>query len=116
MTRRVALVVAAAVLALGVAGSAHAATLYGTVGPGATITLKRNGVKVTQVRAGTHTIVVRDRSTHHNFHLYGYGVNRATTNAFVGTRTWTVRVYRGKTYVYRCDPHRTFMRGSFRAV
>ncbi len=91
--------------------------LVATVGPRATITLRNAAGGVPRgLKPGPHTIVVRDRSTHHNFHLYGYGVNRATTNAFVGTRTCTVRVYRGKTYVYRCDPHRTFMRGTFRAV
>jgi hypothetical protein len=49
--------------------AADARTYYGTVGPGATITVNRNGVRVTRVPAGLHTFVIRDRSAVHNFHL-----------------------------------------------
>ena len=71
--------------------------LLATVGPKATITLRsatgavlRNGVK-----AGRYAIVVRDRTTAHNFHLVGKGVNRRSAVAGTGTSTWTVRLSAG---------------------
>jgi plastocyanin len=86
--------------------------LVATVGPGFTISLTRGGRKVRTAKPGRYTIVVRDRSSLHNFHLIGPSVNKATGIAFVGTRTWTVRLFVGL-YRYRCDPHRLTMRGSF---
>ena len=64
--------------------------------------------------AGLWTFVVRDRSEMHNFHLVGPGVNRRTAVGFVGTATWRVRIAKGKTYRFVCDPHSRTMRGSFR--
>jgi hypothetical protein len=90
-----------------------AATLRGTVGPGFTITLKtQSGAAVKKLRPDTYTIVVGDRSPIHNFHLFGPGVNKATSVAATGRTTWRVRLTRG-TYRFRCDPHRTLMHGSF---
>jgi plastocyanin len=88
--------------------------LVATVGPGYTISLTRNGRKVTTLKPRRYTVVVRDRSAIHNFHLIGPSVNKATGIAFVGTRTWTVRLTVGL-HRFRCDPHRlmTRMRGSF---
>jgi plastocyanin len=86
------------------------------VGPGRTITLKTVGGKAVKVlRAGSYTFVVRDRSAFHNAHLLGAGVNRLTGVSFVGARTWKLSVKKG-TLVYRCDPHRTVMRGTVRIV
>jgi hypothetical protein len=119
MSRRLHLAVATAVAAIGLIGAApsHAATYYGTVGPGATITLKNAaGVTVTRIRAGTHTFVIRDRSAAHNFHLVKPGTDRRTGVSFRGRRTWSVRIRRGIIYRYRCDPHASSMRGSFRGV
>lgn len=91
--------------------------LIATVGPGATISLRTtSGRRVTRLRAGRYQVVVRDRSTMHNFHLIGAGVNKRTTVAFRGKRTWTVTFRKGKQYRYVCDPHRTRMKGSFRAT
>jgi plastocyanin len=91
-------------------------TLFATVGPGATISLRtRAGRRVRQVRRGRYRIVVRDRSGMHNFHLRGPGVNKRTTVGFRGTRTWTVTLRRG-TYRFVCDPHARRMRGSFRVT
>jgi plastocyanin len=86
--------------------------LVATVGPGFTISLKRGGIRVKTLKRGLYTIVVRDRSAIHNFRLIGPGVNKATGVAFVGTRTWRLRLKVGL-HRYRCDPHRTMMRGSF---
>jgi hypothetical protein len=117
MTRKLVLVaVATTAVALVSAGAASARTFYGIVGPGFTITLKNAaGKRVTQIKKGTHTIRVNDKSSGHNFHLIGPGINRKTRVAFVGRRRWTLR-FAVATYVYRCDPHRGHMRGSFRAV
>ncbi len=90
-------------------------TLTATVGPGATISLKLGGKKVTRVKAGRYRIVVRDRSHMHNFHLIGPGVNKKTAVAAHRTTTWTV-TFRQGTYRFRCDPHRSRMKGSFRVT
>jgi plastocyanin len=119
MSRRLRLAIATGVVALALLGAApsQAATFYGTVGPGATITLKNAaGVNVTRIKAGWHRFVIRDRSSAHNFHLIKPGTDRRTGVAFRGTRTWSVRIVRGVTYRYVCDPHRSSMRGSFRGV
>jgi plastocyanin len=87
--------------------------LVATVGPGHTISLTRGGRKVIALKRGLYTIVVRDRSAIHNFRLIGPGVNKATGVSFVGTRTWRVRLTVGL-HRFRCDPHRSTMRGSFR--
>lgn len=92
---------------------ATATKLVATVGPGFTISLKRGGRKVTTLKPGLYRIAVRDRSAIHNFRLIGPGVNKATGVAFVGTRTWRLRLKVGL-HRFRCDPHRHIMRGAFR--
>jgi plastocyanin len=42
----------------------------------------------------------------------GPGVNKATSVAGKGTYRWTITLRRG-TYRYVCDPHASFMKGSF---
>jgi plastocyanin len=92
-------------------------TLKGTVGPGFTISLKtKAGKRVTKVKAGKYKIAVADKASIHNFHLYGPGLSKKTGIPFKGSVTWTVTFKRGKTYRYRCDVHRTTMRGSFKGV
>ena len=112
------LVAAAMLAALAMTASAGAAPpkLVGTDGPGFTITLKRLGKPVRTVKAGTYSITVADKSSIHNFHLTGPGVNKViTTVAFVGTKTVVVKLRKG-VYRYICDPHRTIMKGSFRVT
>ena len=83
-----------------------------TVGPSAIISLKTlAGKKVTLLRPGAYTVVVRDRSNAHNARLRGAGVSRATGVGFVGTKTWHVMLRKG-TLVVQCDPHRTTMRAT----
>ena len=108
-----ALLVALGVLAL--AAPASAATFYGSVGPGMTISLKRgNGNDVINVAPGLHTFVIRDRSSAHNFVLLrGTNELRRTGVTFTGTRTWSVRIRRGARYKYHCSTHPRAMRGSF---
>jgi hypothetical protein len=106
-------IVAAVVLTAALAGltalPALAATpvLSGTVGPGFTIIMKKKPTK-----AGTYKLVIADKSSIHNFHLTGPGVNVKTSVPAVGTKTFTIRLKKGK-YVFVCDPHRTVMKGSF---
>ena len=70
--------------------------LLATVGPGATISLRNaTGTVLRTVKAGTYSIVVRDRSKVHNFHLVGKGVNRKSALAAVTTVTWTVTLRAG---------------------
>jgi plastocyanin len=89
--------------------------LNGSVGPGFTISLRTAaGRLVRTIRAGLYTLVVRDRSRMHNFHLSGPGVNRRTGVPFSGAVTWNVRFRAGATYRFVCDPHARSMRGSFR--
>ena len=101
--------------ALPTGASAATPKLVATVGPGYTITLRTSaGAPARSVKAGVYAITVRDRSDEHNFHLRGVGVNKTTSVDWVGTKTWRVRVVRGKTYRFVCDPHASMMRGSFR--
>ena len=86
--------------------------LIATVGPKNTITLTQNGARVRSLAAGTYTIVVRDRSRKHNFHLTGPGLNRKTAVARTGTVTWTV-TFRAGTYRFTSDPQARRLRRSF---
>jgi hypothetical protein len=105
-----------AVALLGPAGaSAAAPKLIATVGPGHTITLRTpSGAPARSVKAGVYAIVVRDRASDHDFRLVGPSLNKATGVGFMGTQTWKVRLLKGKTYRFVCDPHSDEMFGSFR--
>jgi plastocyanin len=90
--------------------------LVASVGPGFSISLKTAaGAAVKTLRAGTYTVLVRDRSPEHNFHLAGRAVNKSTSPGSVSTSTWRVRFAAG-TYNFMCDPHADAMRGSIRVV
>jgi plastocyanin len=91
--------------------------LLGTVGPGFDITLKNSsGTPLIRLHHGTYTLVVRDRSGIHDFHLIGPGVNRVITSVgFVGAKTVRVTLRPGR-YRYICDPHAFVMHGSFRVT
>lgn len=72
-----------------------------------------NGAPVNDIPAGTYTIEVRDRSSMHNFHLTGPGVNQETSIGAITTVTWTVTFQNEERYLFVCDAHPTTMRGSF---
>jgi cupredoxin-like protein len=110
-----ALIAVVAAIAAPAAFAKSSGTLVGTDGPGFTITLTKAGKKVTSLPAGTYTIKVQDKSSIHNFHLAGPGVNKKTTIGGVSTTTWTVTLKKG-TYTYVCDPHKTIMHGSFKVT
>ena len=108
--------VALLVAALLAVGSASAApkTVNGTVGPGFTISLKLGGKKVTKLKPTTYRFRVTDKSSMHNFHIFGPGVNKVITGVgFTGTKTATIKLRKG-TYRYRCDVHPDEMHGSFK--
>ena len=110
----VALIALVAALAVASVASAATPTLVGTVGPGFTITLTKGGKKVSKLTAGTYVFKISDKSSSHNFHLRGPGYNKAITSVgFSGTKTVTIKLKKG-TYHYMCDPHASFMNGSFK--
>jgi plastocyanin len=110
------LVTFAVALVLAVSGTAATPKLTGASGPALTITLKRGGQIVKTLKAGTYTIVVADKSSVHNFHLFGPGVNKKTSVPFTGTQIWTVKLRAG-TYIYQCDAHAySGMKGMFTVI
>ena len=75
--------------------------------------MKRFNKKLVALKAGRYTITVSDKSSIHNFHLKGPGLNKEiTTVGFVGTKTVILTLKKGK-YTFVCDPHFTSMHGSF---
>ena len=109
MRKTLAAAVLVAVLAALAALPAFAATpvLNGTVGPGFTNLMKKKPTK-----AGKYKLVISDKSSIHNFHLKGPGVNVLTSVSAVGTKTFNITLKRGR-YTFVCDPHATVMKGSF---
>jgi plastocyanin len=110
--------VSAALAASSIASAAPAAKVVkGTVGPGFTIALTLSGKKVAKLKAGTrYRFVITDRATIHDFHLRGPGIDRVLTSVdFHGTKSYTLRLKKG-TYRFFCDPHASFMNGSFRVA
>lgn len=87
--------------------------LHGTVGPGFDISLTdAGGNDVKHLDPGTYTIQIDDKADIHDYHLFGPGVDMATTVEFVGQTQWTVTFTDG-TYTFQCDPHSTLMHGTF---
>ena len=94
-------------------GGESSRALEGEVGPGYTIHVFQHGgdrgwrgvTDVEEVKAGTYTLKVEDKSDMHNFRLIGPGVAEEVTGLeFVGEKTVTVTLEPG-TYTYQCDPH-----------
>jgi plastocyanin len=110
MRRGIVLLLLVATVAAVVALPVIAATpkLNGTVGPGFTIALAKKPTK-----AGKYTLVVSDKSSIHNFHLTGPGVNVKTSVAAIGSKTFRITLKKGK-YSFVCDPHASTMHGTFR--
>jgi plastocyanin len=108
------IVLAAAALAS--AGTSKSASLVGEVGPGFSIEVKLNGKDLKTIKAGTYKLKVEDKSSIHNFHLIGKGLNKSTAVSFMGDQTWRVTFKPGKV-TYQCDPHASVgMKGSFKVT
>jgi plastocyanin len=106
------LVVAAAAF-----GQSRAAPkLVGTVGPGYTIKLTKNGAKVKTLKAGKYTFAITDKASIHNFTLEqekgGKFEKHLTGVTFTGKKTVTVTLKRGK-WKYYCSVHEPEMFGFF---
>ncbi|HZR96777.1 MAG TPA: plastocyanin/azurin family copper-binding protein [Gaiellaceae bacterium] len=98
------------------AAAPGAITLKGSVGPGYTIGLTRNGKRVTTLRAGTYRFVIADRATVHNFVLEkergGRFERELTDVSDTGTKTVVIKLTPG-TWKYYCEPHESMMSGTF---
>jgi plastocyanin len=107
----------AALAATGSGSAASAKTVKGTVGPGFTITLTMQGKNVTKLKAGVaYRFAISDRSSIHDFHLSGPGLNRVLSSVEdTGTKSFVFRLKKGS-YRFVCDPHSGIMHGSFRVV
>jgi len=76
----------------------------------------QDGSLVNQIRPGTYTIRVRDRSRLHNLHLASNSdptVDFRTELEFVGEQDFTVTFKDGHRYAYACEPHWQTMNGAF---
>src|ERR1041385_4707315 len=110
----------ALLLALGCAGALAAVSLarpsptapVGTVGPGFSIKLTKDGAAVKNLPAGDYTITVHDLSEEHDFHLAGGGISKATGVETTGDETWDVTLTDGD-YIFFCDAHAATMLGKF---
>jgi len=88
-------------------------TLQASVGPGFEISLtSEDGEDVTALAAGEYTLDVDDKSSAHNFHLTGPGVDEDSGVNESGSSTWTVTFADGS-YHFQCDPHASSMNGDF---
>ena len=87
--------------------------LKGSVGPGFEISLMTGaGQAVATLAAGAYTLEVDDKSSQHNFHIMGPGVDESTTVEEIGPKTFELTLEAG-TYKFQCDPHSSTMNGSF---
>jgi plastocyanin len=119
IVRTILAVIVVAAASLAIAGTASTGTtatkLNGTVGPGFTIKLTKGGAKVTSLKAGSYSFTIADKSNIHNFTLQqlsgGKTTKQLTGTGFVGTKTVTVKLAKGK-WKYLCTVHPT-MQGTF---
>jgi plastocyanin len=113
MTLAVLAVATAGALLATSAGAKSANQLKGEVGPGFTIEVEKGDKDLKTVKAGKYTIKVEDKSTIHNFHLIGPGLNKKTSVSFKGETSWKITLKPGR-YTYQCDPHASQgMKGHF---
>jgi plastocyanin len=108
--------VAAALIAVPAYAKSSAVMLTGEAGPGYSIEVTKAGKDVKTIKAGTYKIKVEDKSSIHNFHLFGPGLNKKTSVPFKGETTWTIKLKPGK-YTYQCDIHvASGMKGTFKVT
>jgi plastocyanin len=88
--------------------AAGGTTIKGSVGPGFDISVEG----ADNLTPGTYTLEVEDKSSSHNFHLTGPGVDVKTEVSFEGNMSFTVNLQAGE-YHFQCDPHSSSMNGDF---
>ena len=115
MFRTTFLTLAAAAFLVVASAQAKTAPLEGEVGPGFKIEVEKAGKDLKTIKAGTYRIKIEDKSSIHNFHLTGPGLNKKTGVGFTGETSWRITLKPGR-YTYKCDPHASSMRGSFRVI
>jgi plastocyanin len=90
--------------------------LKGEVGPGFSIEVEKGNKDLKTIKAGTYSMKIEDKSSIHNFHLIGPGLNKKTSVAFTGETSWRIKLKPGR-YTYQCDPHASSgMKGHFRVT
>ena len=126
---RIALALALALVALGVAGcggddeeatttpptetTPAGTVLKGSVGPGFEISIATDtGDPLGTLAPGSYELEVDDMSSIHNFHLTGPGVDVMTEVSEEETESFQLELEAG-TYTFVCDPHASTMNGSF---
>ncbi len=108
--------IAAAVALLGVLAVplalAGTPTLVGTDGPSFTITLTKGGKKVSKLKPGTYIFKIADKSTAPQLPSEGAWDRQEDGGRREDNVTWKLKLKKGK-YTFVCDPHKSFMKGSF---
>ena len=107
-TRVIAGSIAVAAVVAAVPAIAATPVFKGSVGPGFVISMAKK-----PTTAGKITLTVSDKSSIHNFHIVGPGVNVQTSVSATGTKTFKITLKKG-TYNFFCDPHKSIMHGSFK--
>jgi plastocyanin len=119
LPRATVVVIALAFLPAASAQGQDPPVLTGIVGPNDAYVITLNdasGKKVAEIPAGTYTVVVKDESRIHNFHLASNEddtVDFRTDVDFVGEQTFAVTFKPHTRYAYACEPHWQTMSGSF---
>jgi len=95
--------------------------LKGVVGPGFTIKLTKSGKLAKQLKAGTYTFAVSDKSDLHNFTLEKEKPKKPHVEKLLsgtggtGSKTMTVKLVPGSWRVY-CSIHESQMHQDFKVV
>jgi plastocyanin len=118
--RTAVVIICALVLVLpAAAGRADVPSLTAIVGTNDAFAIALNdasGTKVTRLVPGTYTVLVKDRSAIHNFHLASNEdatVDFRTDLEFVGEQSFAVTFRDDTRYAYACEPHWMTMNGEF---
>ena len=93
----------------------HPKSLVGVVGHNDAFSISlsdESGNAINNLAAGTYSLVIKDESTIHDFHLTGPGVDKTTGVGGTSTTTFSVTFNPGH-YSFMCDPHASSMHGSF---
>jgi hypothetical protein len=85
---------------------APVSTLYGSLSATTGTALSNSDDSALNgTRAGSYNVVIQDRTKRDGFRLYGSGVDRRTTAAFVGRTVWRVKLRAGAVYRFQATSH-----------